>query len=154
MNNFSAHNSNSYSGIYLFNQTQAPLPVSEKDIRKIITALKEHDTVEIELAEVVFVDETEILRINNEYLEHDYITDVITFPYDDNKSGKIEGTLYCCASQIEKQAKENKQSIREEFLRIIIHGLLHLSNYDDKKSIDKALMTRRENFYLERCFNL
>jgi len=80
------------------------LPVSETAIKKIVTDINKYDSISIHLAEVVFVDETEILRINKEYLNHNYVTDIITFPYNSAESDTIEGTLYCCAPQIKKQA--------------------------------------------------
>ncbi|HLR76827.1 MAG TPA: hypothetical protein VK106_04155, partial [Balneolaceae bacterium] len=74
MNNFSGHNK--YSGVYLFNETEMSLPVSETAIKKIVTDINKYDSISIHLAEVVFVDEEEILRINNKYLGHDYVTDI------------------------------------------------------------------------------
>lgn len=149
VNNFPSHNN--YSGAHLFNETAISLPVGEQDITQIITMIKTHDSVEIQLAEVVFVDKAEILRINQEYLNHNYVTDVITFLYNEQaEPNKIEGTLYCCAPQIKKQAKDNHQPEKKEFLRIIIHGLLHLCGYDDKTDADQHQMKQRENFYLSK----
>ncbi|AXJ01069.1 rRNA maturation RNase YbeY [Cyclonatronum proteinivorum] len=101
------------------------------------------------LIELVFVDEAEILRINNEHLQHDYVTDIITFPYHEGEE-PVEGTLFCCAPQIFKQAEEHGADPLHEFARILIHGLLHLCDYDDKTSSDKHRMTEKENYYLSK----
>ena len=64
---------------------------------------------------------------------------------------KIEGEIYISIPQVEKNAKEFGQSFSKELARIIIHGSLHLLNYDDKTTDEKNKMTEKENLYLEKC---
>jgi rRNA maturation RNase YbeY len=96
------------------------------------------------------VDEDEIVRINKDHLDRDYVTDIITFRYDEPEDKEqIEGTMFCCAPRITEQAKEFNESPKREFLRIYIHGLLHLIGYEDKSDEQKKLMTGKENTYMD-----
>lgn len=136
----------------LFNNSETGVPVSRKQLLPFLEALCEGESVEFSLLELVYVDEQEIVRINKEFLDRDYITDIITFRYDETEADdintSIEGTLYCCAQRITEQASEFKTEPKEEFCRIFIHGLLHLCGYEDQDEESKATMTRLENHYL------
>lgn len=139
------------SGIQLFNQTAEDLPLSPEDVRNISSLVASGENVEFSLLEVVYVDDKEIVRINKEYLERDYVTDIITFRYDEDPSNQsLEGTLYCCAPRIYEQALELDQDPGEEFKRILIHGILHLCGYEDENAQAKQQMSDRENYYLDQ----
>lgn len=125
------------------------LPVEKSHFQRLLTLIEEHEGVTFSDIEVVFVDEEEILRINNEYLNHDYVTDIITFHYNEDNLEDIEGTLYCCASRIVEQSNEFDSSTKNEYLRVFAHGLIHLAGYNDKTEEEKLNMTSLENKYLE-----
>ncbi|HKK47036.1 MAG TPA: rRNA maturation RNase YbeY [Balneolaceae bacterium] len=135
--------------IQIFNQTHLTLPVSDSTFRKTASIVGKYENREFILLEVVYVDEDEIVRINKEHLKRDYVTDIITFRYDDPDDGEVEGTLFCCAPRIFEQADELGETPEKEFLRIYIHGLLHLVGYEDKTDPQKQQMTAKENTYLE-----
>jgi rRNA maturation RNase YbeY len=130
------------------NESGVTLPVDESSFRKLMQLIESNEDVQFRNIELVYVDEDEILRINREYLSHDYITDIITFSYND-ASDPVEGTLFCCAPRIMEQSKEFETQPGDEFLRIFAHGLLHLAGYDDATDAEKKEMTRLENRYLE-----
>jgi rRNA maturation RNase YbeY len=139
------------SGLYLFNETSHSLPVDRTTIREIVNLIEENESYSFSLIETVFVDEDTIVALNQEYLNRNYVTDIITFRYDEQMANQgIEGTLYCCAPRIYEQAKAYKQPPEREFNRIIIHGLLHLTGYDDQYEEAQQKMRNREDFYLER----
>jgi rRNA maturation RNase YbeY len=139
------------SGLYLFNETIHSLPVDRATISKITDLIEEKESCGFSLIETVFVDEEAIVQLNKEYLGRDYVTDIITFRYDEQTADQgIEGTLYCCAPRIYEQAKEYNQPPEREFNRIIIHGLLHLTGYDDQAKEAQQKMREREAFYLEK----
>lgn len=103
-----------------------------------------------EMIEVVYVDESAIVRINQEHLERDYVTDIITFRYDEDPAHRhVEGTLFCCASRIKEQAGEFNSSEKREFRRILVHGLLHLLDYEDQTDDEREQMRKLENRYLD-----
>lgn len=135
--------------LQVFNESGIDIPVIEHDLQRLIEIIKEKEHVSFELLEVVYVDEEEIVRVNKEYLNRDYVTDIISFRYDeDDSNSPIEGTLYCCAQRINEQAVEFESPTKQEFERIFIHGVLHLIGYDDQRPSDKQKMTELENYYL------
>lgn len=140
----------SEANIRIFNQTEHSIPLSSSECQAIASALMHHENCSFEFVELVYVDEDEIVRINKEHLERDYVTDIISFRYDESDDcHNIEGTLFCCAPRISEQAQEFNEPEKREFQRICIHGLLHLTGYDDQSDEDKAEMTAKENFYLD-----
>lgn len=135
--------------LQLFNTTSLELPCKEIDCRKLFEFIAKSEEATFNLVEVAYVDEAEIVRINKEFLKRDYITDIISFRYDENESPTdIEGTLYCCLPRIIDQADEFNQPHEKECLRILVHGLLHLIGYDDQTPSEKEEMTRLEDMYL------
>lgn len=124
--------------IQLFNTSGIEIPILETDAIFLLNAVSKHFEVDFELVEVVYVDEAEIQRINTEYLKHEYVTDIITFRLDEQQTDStIEGTIYCCAQRIFEQAEEFDQQPRTEFLRVLIHGLIHLNGYNDQTPEEK-----------------
>lgn len=137
--------------IQLFNESGKELPIDVATIRRSVAEVEKHESCSYSLIEVVYVDEASIIDINKEYLDRDYVTDIITFRYNEDETGNyIEGTLYCCAQRIYEQSSELNVDAQTEFKRILIHGLLHLCGYDDQSPKAKEEMTSKENFYLQR----
>lgn len=136
--------------VQFYNESGRPVPVDERIARKCISEVARQDACSFNLVELVYVDEEKIREINHEHLGRDYVTDIITFRYDEegNKIG-IEGTLFCCARRISEQALEYEQEEETEFMRVLIHGLLHLAGYDDQSEEDRRQMREREDFYLD-----
>jgi rRNA maturation RNase YbeY len=88
------------------------------------------------------------LEINQEYLQHDTYTDIVTFDNSDNPK-IIEGDIFISYDRIlENAAKFGTEN--SELQRVMVHGLLHLCGYKDKAKADKSLMTEKENYYLEK----
>lgn len=125
------------------------LPVKESALESLLQIIEKGESVNFSLVEVVYVDEDGIVEINKEYLTRDYVTDIISFNYENDPKKGIEGTLYCCAPRITEQSGEMESDLEQEFYRIFIHGLLHLAGYDDSTTEEKEAMTKLENHYLE-----
>ena len=135
--------------IQIFNTSGIEIPISESDAIFVLYQIQNQQNCEYESVELVYVDETEITRINTDYLDHDYVTDIITFRLDDAiDNSAIEGTIYCCAQRISEQASEFNQTTKDEFLRVMIHGLIHLLGYNDQTEEEKKEMTRLEDHFL------
>ena len=134
----------------IFNPSGYALPIQESDAQKLFELVEKGESVQFNSVEIVFTDESGIIEINSEYLKRDYVTDIISFRLDDDDSNQaIEGTLYCCAPRIAEQSGEFDSDPESEFLRIIVHGLLHLIGYDDQTDSDKSAMTLLEDKYLQ-----
>lgn len=95
---------------------------------------------------VIFTTRNEILRLNREFLGHNYVTDVITF--DLSNENELIGEIYICVVQAEKQTKEFSVSLREELKRLSIHGALHLIGFDDSTLENREKMHNLENKFL------
>lgn len=133
-----------------FNPSGHPLPFEESDAASLLEQIEAGESVHFRSVEIVFTDEDGIIDINTEYLNRDYVTDIISFRLDEDESNQsIEGTLYCCATRIAEQSAEYGSDPETEFLRVIVHGLLHLAGYDDQTEADKAAMTSLEDHYLQ-----
>ena len=100
---------------------------------------------------IVLCSDEYLLNVNNEYLKHDFYTDIITFDY--SEGSLISGDLMISIDRICENASTNKVDSLVEFYRVCFHGVLHLCGFKDKSKADKELMTSKENFYLNK-FNL
>lgn len=138
--------------IQVFNETSFDLPLLPAIYEKVAQTIANQEECSFHFIEVVYVDEDEIVRINKEHLDRDYITDIISFRYDSEDGSSIEGTLYCCAPRIIEQSEDLGEPLKREFMRIFIHGLLHLAGYNDQSVSEKEKMTALEERYLETAF--
>lgn len=103
------------------------------------------------LAELNFIlcSDEYLLRINQDYLQHDDYTDVITF--DNSEEPKvIVSDIFISLERIQENAVRFKSSITNELCRVMIHGTLHLLGYLDKTKAAKKEMTAKEDFYLQK----
>jgi len=97
----------------------------------------------------IFCSDSYLLEINRQYLQHDYYTDIITFDLSTD-SDLLEAEIYISTDRIRENAQSFTTSVREETLRVMFHGLLHLCGYGDKSVRQKKLMRDREDFYINR----
>ena len=96
----------------------------------------------------VFCSDSYLLEINQAYLNHDTLTDIVTFDNSEN-SNKIEGDIFISIDRVRENGEKLGTS-ETELERVMVHGLLHLLGYKDKKKEDKALMTEKEDFYIKQ----
>jgi metalloprotein, YbeY/UPF0054 family len=95
----------------------------------------------------IFCNDERILEINNQYLNHDYYTDIITFDYSEGPV--ISGDIFISVDTVRSNSEEFGVDFNNELLRILIHGILHLCGQDDKTPELRAEMTEKENRALE-----
>lgn len=91
----------------------------------------------------LFVDDEKILEVNNEYLGHDYYTDIITFDYDEGDV--INGDIVISLDTVRTNAEQFGKTYEEELYRVIIHGILHLCGINDKGPGEREIMEAAEN---------
>lgn len=100
----------------------------------------------------IFCSDAYLLRMNQDYLQHDTYTDVITF--DNSEALKtIAGDIFISIDRVRENAAGLSVTTREELCRVMIHGTLHLLGYKDKTKAAKTLMTQKEDFYLSALSN-
>jgi len=123
-------------------------PLAAKKIKQVVKKVcrTEKPDWDFELR-IIFTDDEQIHVLNRNYLKHDYPTDVISFPIEEEGSF-IEGEIYIGLDRAAEQAKEYGIAFAIEILRLIIHGVLHLVGYDDQTARQRKIMTQKENEYL------
>ena len=101
----------------------------------------------------IFCSDNYLLQLNQQYLNHDTYTDIITFDNSDTDH-VITGDIFISIDRIRENAVKFNSTETEELQRVIIHGALHLVGYEDKSPVTKQKMTLKEDFYLnKRSFN-
>ena len=102
-----------------------------------------------ELGEInlIFCSDDHLLQMNREHLGHDYYTDIITFDYVDGSV--LSGDLFISLDRIKDNAASFKVETKQELLRVVVHGFLHLAGYGDKTETESKEMRNKENTYLE-----
>ena len=95
-----------------------------------------------------YCSDSELLKVNKEFLSHDTLTDIITFDYS-GLSG-ISGEVLISTERVKENAQEFSQVFNVELRRVMVHGVLHLCGLKDKTDADKLIMTEKEDFYLSR----
>jgi probable rRNA maturation factor len=93
-----------------------------------------------------FCSDEYLLQVNRDHLNHDYYTDIITFDFCENKT--VSGDIYISIDRVKENAKTEHKTTTNELCRVIIHGVLHLCGYKDKKPADARLMRQKEDYYL------
>ncbi|HLV14616.1 MAG TPA: rRNA maturation RNase YbeY [Xanthomarina sp.] len=99
----------------------------------------------------IFCNDDYLLKLNLEFLEHDTLTDIISFDYTVGKM--IQGDIYISTERVEDNAKDFNVSFNEELHRVMVHGVLHYCGYKDKSSDEELLMREKENYYLQLLAN-
>jgi len=120
-----------------------------KNKRKIKNWLK--DTIVNEKKKVgdinyIFCSKQYLKKMNNDYLSKNYETDVISFDF--SKDNKISGDIYISSETVKKNSIIFNVCFNNELKRVMVHGLLHLLNYNDKSMQELKIMREKENFYI------
>lgn len=100
----------------------------------------------------IFCSDQYLLELNKGYLNHAYYTDILTFDYSEpigkNKKKIICGDLFISIDRVNENSKSRSVTFENELKRVMIHGVLHLMGYKDKKLLEKKEMRKKENIYL------
>ena len=91
----------------------------------------------------IFVNDDKILEVNQQYLQHDYYTDIITFDY--SEGDVISGDLFISLDTVRTNAEQVGATYEQELNRVIIHGILHLCGINDKGPGEREIMEAAEN---------
>lgn len=96
----------------------------------------------------IFCDDDYLLKVNQDYLQHDYYTDIITFDYV--KGRTISGEIFVSLQRISDNASTLSKNYEEELRRVLAHGILHLCGYKDKTEEEERQMRGKEDHYLAK----
>ncbi len=120
----------------------------EAQIFKWITDTISSEAYKLEEINYVFCDDAYLHKLNVEFLNHDTLTDIISFDYSVGKL--IQGDIFISVERVADNAKDFGVSFEEELHRVIIHGVLHYCGYKDKTDVDAKVMREKENHYLSQ----
>ena len=123
---------------------------SEKISTEIISSVLMEEGKTLAEILVIFTSDEILSDLKKEFFNKDHLTDVISFRMNDYNEEKVEGEIYISIPQVERNARKFDQSFSRELSRIIIHGSLHLLNYDDCTIDSKIKMTEKENYFLKK----
>ena len=132
-----------------FSTDQVEMPaLNQTKIQRWIRAVAADYGFSVGEIHYIFCSEEKELEVNRTFLQHDYYTDVITFDY--STEDVINGDIFISLDTVRSNAEEVGADFKEELMRIIIHGVLHLTGQADKTPETKAEMTRKENLALAK----
>lgn len=115
----------------------------KKKIRQWIKKVVENEGKELGELNIILTRDKELLELNKTYLSRKYLTDVITFEYNHEKT--ISGDIYLSVERIRENALKFNERVDREILRVIIHGILHMMGYRDKKNEEQTKMRQKED---------
>ena len=100
---------------------------------------------------IVFCNDEYLCKLNVEFLNHDTLTDVISFDYSIGK--QVHGEIFISVDRVKENATEFNQSFETELSRVMAHGVLHFCGYKDKTDSESSLMRTKEGFYLQQLMD-
>ncbi len=120
----------------------------KEQLQKSVNFLIQNEGKQQGSISVIFCSDEYLLKINEQYLKHEYYTDIITFDYVENSV--ISGDLFISVERVAENAGQLGFSTEMELCRVILHGILHLTGYKDNTDAEKLLMREKEDFYLQK----
>ena len=116
-------------------------------MRTWLNGIIQQEGYKISYLNYIFCNDKYLHKINLQYLQHDFYTDIITFD-NSNIKATIESDIFISIQRVKENAKTLKINFTDELHRIMAHGVLHLCGYKDKTPKAKLLMTAKEDYYL------
>lgn len=121
---------------------------SRKILKLIEKVIRKEKKKPDDLSFIITTDR-ELHKINKEFLGKERVTDVIAFDY--SEKGKIRGEIYISIETVKRNALNYKVSLKDEIVRVLVHGTLHLCGYSDSNEEKKKKMSKLEDFWIKEC---
>ena len=133
-----------------FKKADSALSLPAKTALKVfIESLFKKEKTPLAAINYIFCSDKYLLSINQQFLNHDYYTDIITFGLHD-KGSPVVAEVYISTDRVKDNAKTHGTTYSNEMLRVLFHGALHLCGYKDKTKANIATMRAKEDEYLKR----
>ncbi|MES2374785.1 MAG: rRNA maturation RNase YbeY [Bacteroidota bacterium] len=125
---------------------QLQLP-GKTELKAFIQSVFKKEKRALDSITYIFCSDEFLLQMNRDFLKHDYYTDIITFGLSE-RNEPVEAEVYISLDRVKDNATTMRVTFKEETLRVIFHGALHLCGYKDKKKSEIVLMRSKEDHYL------
>ena len=132
--------------IQFFNQHAGYALPNLTKLKNWLIKSAQKENLEISRLSYTFLTDEALHEINLQFLDHDTLTDIITFDYNIDRF--IIGEIYISLDRVKENADHLQIPFQLELRRVLVHGLLHLMGYTDKTPDEKELMTSKEDYYL------
>ena len=119
----------------------------KRAIKNFIELLFKKEKIALQQINYVFCSDEFLLKMNNDFLQHDYYTDIITFGLSE-KNKPVEAEIYISIDRVKDNAKQLGVLFKTEMLRVLFHGALHLCGYKDKTKSEILTMRAKEERFL------
>ncbi len=123
---------------------------SGKKIKKLIENILTSESCIPGEINIIFTSDKKLIKINQQFLKHNYFTDVISFSY--NQERIINGEVYISLDTVKENAINYNVSLKKEILRVIIHGVLHLCGCEDEDKKKRLVMRAKEDVWIENFY--
>jgi rRNA maturation RNase YbeY len=138
--------------VHFFSQS-INIPLKDrKKFKSFVKYILTHEGKRLTLINFVFCTDKELRKLNNDFLRHDYYTDILTFDLSESKKD-ITADMFISVDRTRDNAKAFAASFSKELHRVMIHGVLHLCGYKDKKNSDIKKIREKEDWYLSKYFS-
>jgi len=124
---------------------------NRRGLKKFILSVFKKEKKVLEELNIIFCDDDYLLSLNRQFLNHDFYTDILSFPLSGVNQPLI-AEIYISVDRVRENARAIGSTIREELHRVIFHGVLHFCGYKDKSGTDKTKMMGMEDKYLKSYF--
>lgn len=140
-------------GTILFsNNGISPAIKDKSELKHFLISIFKNENVQFKSVSYIFCKDDYLLSLNQRYLNHDTLTDILTFTLS-GRATLIISEIYISVERVKENAFLLKTGYQKELYRVMIHGILHLCGYSDHTPRQKSLMRKREDYYLSQyCF--
>jgi probable rRNA maturation factor len=138
----------SKSKVCFFFQEVTVSLASRSILKNFILLVFKKEGRKLDFVNFIFCTDKVLLKINQDYLNHDSYTDIITFDLSKNKS--IQSEIYISIDRVRENARKLGVSFKSELHRVVFHGVLHLCGYNDKTKNERKNIRAKEDHYLKK----
>ncbi|HEV8515115.1 MAG TPA: rRNA maturation RNase YbeY [Cyclobacteriaceae bacterium] len=130
---------------FFYEETKFKIVHPRKTVKWIIESARREKRLILDI-NYIFCSDDYLLGLNKEFLDHNTFTDIITF--DSSEGKNISGEIYISLDRVRENSLKFNSHFNDELLRVMIHGVLHLTGYKDKKPREISTMRKKEEAYL------
>ena len=140
------------SSVLFENNGVSPRLKNKPELKEFFLGILKIEGIKFKKIVYIFTTDESLLKLNQHFLNHDTLTDILTFTLSSDGS-PISSEIYISIDRVKENASIFKVSVYTELYRVMIHGILHLCGYSDHTAKLKAEMRKKEDFYLSKIYS-